>query len=744
MSAPTRNTPAPNREAAPARARQSHDAVARAALAYGGDWNPEQWDAATMDQDITLMQEAGVTLISLAIFSWARLEPVEGTYDLDWLVNLVDRLYEAGINVDLATGTASPPAWMATDYPDSLPVDANGVRLGFGSRQQYCPSSRAYRERSRALAGELARRLGDHPAVVLWHIGNEYGCHVHECFCDTCAQEFRTWLTSRHGDVAGLNRAWGTDFWSQRYGSVEQVTPPAAAPTFLNPAQLLDWRRFSDHQLLGCLTGEIEEIRAHSSVPITTNFMGALPWLDYRQWARHLDLISDDSYPDPGDPGAAAEIAWTGDLMRGLGDGAPWLLMEQAPGAVQWRERNATKRPGQFALWSLARLAHGADGVLQFQWRQSVRGAEAFHAAMVPHAGLATRAWREVLALGADLRRLAPVIGTRVVADVAVIVDWEWEWARAATVGPVNGDRTFAAARQWHRSLWEAGVAVDVVGPEADLSLYKVVVVPEPLVDEPGLTARLTDAAWRGTNVVITGPAGIVDTELSAVLGGYLGSLQDLLGVRVLEHTTAGVMADTPYPAVAERGEAAFRISRAVRTPGTESWFGLRPVTQHLATSTDLRGGGWAEIVGARSSHGAPYVGPPAPDLSTPGRVGDAEVVAVFDGRGAGYDLEGLPAITRRAVGAGAAWYLATDLDAPGRAELLTSIMALSGVTPVLPGLGDGVEAVRRGQFLFLLNHGDTSTLIEGVQGTDLLTGERVNGRLSLAARSSAVVDDGD
>lgn len=703
--------------------------------AYGADWSPEQWDAATIDRDITLMVEARVTLVSIGIFSWARLEPRPGVYDLDWLVDVVDRLHAAGIAVDLATGTASPPAWMATNHPESLPVTAEGVRLGFGSRQQYCPSSAVYRERSRALAAALAERLGSHPGVLMWHINNEYACHVHECFCDACAAGFRTWLLDRHGDIAGLNTAWGTDFWSQRYATIDEVHPPAAAPTFLNPGQVLDWRRFCDAQVRTCFEGELEEIRARSDRPVTTNFMGAFPWLDYHRWSPLLDLVSDDSYPDPADPGAAAELAFTGDLMRGLGGGAPWLCMEQSPGAVQWRSRNASKRPGQHLLWSLARVAHGADGILQFQWRQSQRGAETFHAAMVPHAGRASRTWHETLALGEMLERLGPVVGQPTHAQVAVVVDWESQWARDAAVGPTAGEATFGDARRWHRSLWEAGYAVDLVGVDDDLHGYGLVVVPGLVVDRPHLSAQLAAAADAGTHVIVAGPAAIVDDALGAVLGGYLGTLQDLLGVRVVDHQVAGVTADSFYPSHDERGPDVFRISRTVATPAVASWHGL--VAAELKGSTGLQGGRWAEVLaapltdrtGAYDAEAGPW--PLAEDV---------EVVATFDGSGAGLDLAGRPAVTRRRTGRGAAWYVATDLDAPSRATLLDAALDAAGVAPVLRGLPDGVEAQRRGDVLFLLNHASTAALVRGVEGIDLLTGLTVTDEIRLDGLGAAVI----
>lgn len=739
VSAPTQTpTQAPGPDAS-ARRRAPHELLGLTSPAYGGDYNPEQWDEVTFAEDLELMVEAGVNLVSLGIFSWARLEPREGTYDLDWLAEIVDRLHDAGIAVDLATATASPPAWMATDHPESLPVNADGVRLGFGSRQQYCPSSAVYRERSAALVRVLAERLGDHPGVVMWHIGNEYGCHVAECFCPACALAFRGWLAGRYGDVEHLNAAWGTDFWSQRYTSLEQVGSPAAMPTFRNPAQLLDWRRFSDHQLRSLMEAEARVLRETTNRPVTTNFMGDFPATDYWRWAAGLDIISDDSYPDPLDAAAAHEVAWAGDLMRGLAQGRPWILMEQAPGAVQWRARNSPKRPGQLLLWSLARVAHGADGVLQFQWRQSRQGAETFHSGMVPHAGRSSRTWDEVVATGRALGRLGPVLGQPVRAEAAVVLDWESQWAMSSAIGPVEPGERFKAARAWHRSLWEAGIATDVVSVGAELDPYRLIIVPEVFIDYPELARHLEQAATGGAQVVVVGPTGVVDAGGGAVLGGYLGSLRPLLGVRVTDHAAlSGPVGQEDSGG--SREALVNRLSRAVGTPAAETWAGLEAVGEPLrrvlnqmgSPAPDLRTGGWAEEVRIDQGPG---------EAEAAQGWEPAEVVAAFDGRGGGADLAGLPAITRRpATGSGAAWYVAGDLDAVSRSALLRLVCAHARLYPVMDGLPDGVEAQRRGEVLFLLNHGDRAAEVTGVVGTDLLSGEACTGHVVVAPRSALVV----
>ena len=715
-------------------------------IAYGGDWNPEQWDRETNLRDIERMVEAGVTLISLGIFSWASLEPEEGHYDLDWLADLIDRLHDAGISVDLANGTASPPAWMAQRYPQTLPVDARGVTLGFGSRQQYNPSSALFSQKACALTEAMARRFGDHPGVVMWHISNEYGCHTWESFDEESARAFRQWLLERYGTLEAINQAWGTAFWSQTYTDIEQIQPPRAMPTFHNPSQMLDWRRFSDWALRNLMIRERDVIRRYSDRPITTNFMGTFPLLDYRKWAPLCDIIADDSYPDPADPQAAHEIAWQGDVMRGLGNGAPWLLMEQSPGAVQWRSQNSPKRPGQFLLWTIARLAHGADGILQFQWRQSARGSETFHAGMVPHSGEDSSIWTDVVSTGQALKSLAPITGTRMSSRAAVVIDWESEWARHYAIGPISSENpadswgNFAPAKSWHQSLWEAGIATDVVGVDNDFSSYDLIILPAVFIDYPQMTHALRTAAERGAHIVITAPSGVVDSQLGAILGGYLGSLASLAGVKVVEHTTlTGPSQGRTYDA---RESSAYRISGAVETPAALNWCGIDTDNEALKrtielvgdAAKDLRSGRWAEKIVPTGEHQWRGLGE---GNSSAG----VECVAYFDGRGGGADLAGACALSRNQVGQGSVWYAATDFDALSRSVLVRMWASYARILPVFPDLPRGVEAQEREGFLFLLNHSDRAVELSGIVGKDLLSGSECTGHVVLAPRSALVVE---
>ncbi len=626
---------------------------------YGGDYNPEQWPRDVWDEDVRLMGEAGVNLVSLGIFAWARLEPREGEFDFEWLDTIVAKLHDAGISVDLATATASPPPWLTNTYPDVLPVTEDGVRLQVGSRQHYCPSSPTYRRLASRLVTMLANRYGSHPAVVLWHVNNEYGCHVSHCYCDVSATAFRAWLQAKYGTIESLNDTWGTAFWSQHYSSFDEVRTPSAAPTFRNPAELVDFDRFSSDELLACYRAEVAILRELTpDVPVTTNFMGFFRDADYWAWAREVDMVSDDCYPDPADPESPAYAAMTRDLMRSLRGGDSWLLMEQAPGAVNWRPSNSPKRPGEMRGYSMQAVARGADGVMFFQWRQSAAGAERFHSGMIPHSGTESRIWESVAALGAELPHLHPLIGEGVASKVAIVFEWDSWWAIEQPALPtalsyVQG--VFA----WYRRLWARNIVVDFVQARDDLSAYSVVIVPSLFSARPSSLANLAEVSRAGHQLVVTFQSGIVDENSRITDGGYLGALKDVLGISVEEFA--------PFAG------ADLRRQGAPRPIGS--------IAGELTGVSDVNT--WAEYV----------------------RVRDAVTLATFTGG----LVDGYPAITRRESesGSGAGWYVATMLGDAALDRLIQRLIDDAGIADFAIDSPDGVEVVHRGDRYFAINHTD-------------------------------------
>ncbi|AYL39948.1 beta-galactosidase (plasmid) [Streptomyces fungicidicus] len=658
-------------------------------LAFGGDYNPEQWPESVWDEDVRLMREAGVTMVSAGIFSWALLQPAPGVYDFGWLNRNLDLLHDAGIRVDLGTPTVVPPAWFYRAHPDALPVTEDGVRLEFGSRGAICHSNADYRAAAANITTKLAERYGDHPALAMWHVHNEYGVPVSACYCESCAAHFRRWLEREYGTVDGVNEAWGTAFWGQHYAAFDEINPPRRTPTVGNPAQALDYRRFADATMRENFTAERDILhRLSPGVPVTTNFMTALSQcdsVDYWAWGREADLVTNDHYLITDGRRTHVNLAMAADLTRSVAGGAPWLLLEHSTSGVNWQPRNPAKAPGQMARNSLAHVARGSDGAMFFQWRQSRRGAEKFHSAMLPHGGTETRVFREVTELGAAIDSLAPVRGTRTEADAAVLWDWHSWWAQNLDWRPSEDHDARERADAYYEALYDHHLTVDFAHPEADLSRYPLVVVPALYLMTEAAGSNLREYVENGGTLVVSYFSGIVDEHDAVHEGPYPGALRDVLGLTVEEFS----------PLL--RGER-------VRLDGPDG----------AGLDADV----WTEFVVPRG----------------------AETVWTYaDGLTAGR-----PAVTRHRLGEGTAWYVSTRLGAEGLATLLGRAAEDARIAP-RGDLPRDVEVVRRtgesGTFLFAINHTATDAKVPlETPGTELLTGERAAGRLAVPAGAVRVV----
>ncbi|MDB1087708.1 beta-galactosidase [Streptomyces sp. ACA25] len=658
-------------------------------LAYGGDYNPEQWPEEVWSEDVALMREAGVTMVSVGIFSWARLEPRDGEYDFGWLDRILAMLHEAGIRVDLATPTVVPPAWFYRAHPEALPVSREGVRWEFGSRGAICHSSPAYQEAAARITRALAERYAGHPALAMWHVHNEYGVPVLECYCETSAAHFRRWLHARHGTLDRLNEAWGTAFWGQAYGDWEEIQPPRLTPTTANPAQRLDFARFADDSALENFRRERDLLHALSpGVPVTTNFMVSptqCDTIDYWKWGREVDIVTNDHYLVAEDDRNHVNLSMAADLTRSVAGGRPWLLLEHSTSGVNWQPRGIAKRPGEMARNSLAHVARGSEGAMFFQWRASRAGAEKFHSAMLPHAGTDSRIWREVTELGRGLEALAPVRGTRTVADAAVVWDWESWWAQKLEWRPSEDLDARERAEAHYAALFDRHLTVDFVHPEGDLTGYPLVVVPALYLATAAAGANLRAFAEAGGTVVVSYFSGIVDAYDAVHPGPHPGVLRELLGLTVEEFQP-------------------LRSGESVRLTGPDG--------------AELTADTWAETVTARG----------------------AEPVWLYaDGPAAGR-----PAITRHRLGEGTAWYVSARLGTSG----LDTVLAAASADAGLPGrdhLPHDLELVRRsgerGEYLFAINHADTDAKIPlPAPGTELLTGETTGGPLVVPAGAVRVV----
>lgn len=660
-------------------------------ILYGADYNPEQWPESFWLDDMRLMKKAYVNMMSINIFSWALLQPEQRRYEFDQLDRIMNMLAEHGIAVDLATATATPPTWMSRLYPDMRPVTRDGKRLNHGSRQHFCPNSVDYRREAAELVRRLAERFRSHPALKMWHINNEYGDHISSCYCDRCAVAFREWLLSRYQTLDRLNFVWGTRFWSQYYYDWDDILPPRITPASNNPTQSLDYFRFMSDSLLACYLTEADILREITpDVPVTTNYIVSFKAIDYFSWARHLDIISFDNYPATTTP--EWEVALRHDLMRSLKHGQPHLVMEQTPSQLNWMPQNPHMRPGRLRLQSMQAIAHGADGIMYFQWRQSKAGSEKFHSAIVPHEGSEHgRIFRQVTQIGVELERIShDVVGSRITSHVAILMDWQNWWAVEYQPGPSNRLQYWEEIKSHYHALHRCNVAVDIVSPDDDLSGYRLVIAPLLYMLRQGVAENLERFVAQGGLLLTTFFSGIVDQNDHVVLGGYPAELRRLLGLYVEEFD--------PW------------------VEGLENSVVIKEGPLQGSYACFL----WGELV----------------------HLEGANVMGVF----ANDYYAGEPALTMHQFGEGKAYYLATHGNEELLARLAYQLCREVNVQPIL-GVKDGLEVTQRQRtdgtnVYFLLNHGErpVEVLLPGGNYRSLLTGKDLAGSTEIAALDVCVL----
>ncbi len=630
-------------------------------LYFGADYNPEQWPRESWSDDIRQMQDLGVNMVTLGVFSWALLEPREGVYEFGWLDEIVGLLHDGGIRIDMATATASTPAWLTEAYPSVAAINREGVRLSHGGRQHYSPSSQVYREKSLHLVEQMASRYATHPALEMWHVNNELGCHTPHCYGDEAAERFRLWLKEKYASVDELNARWHTKFWSQSYGSFEEVNPPSltSAGTFSNPGHFHDFMHFSSDQLLELFVGERDTIRRFDdSHPITTNFMSMrhISAMDYWKWAKEVDFISTDHYAETDNPHAHVELAFEADLTRGFAKGKPWLLMEHSPAAVNWQPRNAPKDSSETLRHAMSHIARGSNGVMFFQFKQSQGGSERFHSAMVPHVGEDSRVYRSMKELGSRVAELDAVASTSTTsADVAMVLDYHSWWALQQPNLP-SVDLNYAATiHSWYATAHDVGISIDFIDPDSPLDQwreYKAVFLPMlHIVDEARFNT--IDAYVQGGGHILTSYfSGVADSTLAVHLGGYGGSLMS---------TTCGL-----------------RIEEFVPLREGES----------LVLSNGWSASLWSEK---------------AEPLT-------AEVIARYTTRGI---ASSSAAVAKNKRGSGEAWYVGTKLDQGAQRLLMEQFVDSLHIER--KGNSD-LEVVERGDQRVVINHTMESAELDGLE----------------------------
>lgn len=647
---------------------------------HGADYNPDQWLHAkeVWDEDMQLMKEANCNEMTVGIFSWATLEPEEGKFDFSFLDEIIDKIYKNDGRVVLATPSGARPRWLTEKYPEVLRVREDGHRNRFGARHNHCYTSPAYREKVRIINTKLAERYGKHPAVIAWHVSNEYGG---ECYCELCEQEFREFLRKRYeNDIEKLNLAYWSYFWSHKYTSFEEIEFPGENGENSIHGLNLDFRRFVSYQTTDFMNAEIEAIRAVCpDIPITTNMMPGFYDINYYEMAKELDVISWDSYPSwhsGTQTDTACKAAFWHDFFRSL-KSRPFMLMESAPGLVDWKSYNKLKRPGMDRLQSLQAVAHGSDTVQYFQWRKGRGSSEKFHGAVVDHVGTSdTRVFKAVQSTGATLKAIDEVCGSMVNARVAIIYDWENRWALEDSKGFVRKDKKYeTTCIEYYKAFWKRGIAVDVINSHGNFEKYDLVVAPMLYMTDDDTIQRIMKFVEKGGTFYATYTLGMVDDTDLCHLGGFPAKgLKDVFGIWNEE-------IDTLYPN--EKVEV---------------------------------------VIGEKTYEGKDY----SELIHSKG----AEVLATYNSE----FYAGMPAATVNSYGKGKAYYQAFRDTGAFWDDMASRILAELGIESTLKvDLPEGVCAHKRGadgvEYLFVQNYSEVPVedIVVGEGYVDMETGESVS-----------------
>lgn len=669
-------------------------------LLHGGDYNPDQWirTPEIWEEDMRLMKRAHCNAVTLGIFAWSALEPREGKFTFDWLDRVMEHLAENEIKVIMSTPGGSKPAWLSRAYPEACRVNVDGSRQPHGKRHNHCRTSPVYREKCRIINAKIAQQYKNHPSLVLWHVSNEY--NGEDCHCDLCYAAFRTWLKERYNhDLDRLNHAYWSSFWSHTYPDWDFIVPTDHGVHAL----MLDWERFKTAQTIDFFKDESAPLREITpEVPVTTNFMNHCHTLDYGAFAKAVDVVSWDSYPFWHEEGSDVDVgvvtALRHDQCRAMHGGKPFILMESVPSVPSQNRVKKRKEPGMHMLSSLQAVAHGSDSVLYFQWRKSRGCLEKFHGAVVDHDGREdTRVFREVTELGQKLEKLDAVVGARTKAEVAVIQDWENEWAHKFGSRVYLGDNVKyrEVCTSHYRSFWEAGVPVDVIDQLADLSGYKLVVLPMAYMLRPGFADKLKRFVEEGGTAVTTYWSGIVDETDLCCLGGVPGQgLRAVFGVREEE---------------------------------SQSYFPYESVTVRLEDGNPLEMNGTYR----------------AKETCSVIHAEGAEVLATY----ADQYYAGTPAVTMKPFGKGRAYYMAARLEQSFHDGFYARLIRDRSLKRALEAdLPEGVTAQMRSnggrEIIFVMNfHPEPKTVTLYSEYSDLLADEPVDSNLHLDAYGVRILE---
>ncbi|MEN8906343.1 MAG: beta-galactosidase [Clostridiales bacterium] len=673
-------------------------------IMYGGDYNPDQWSESIWDEDIRLFKLANIDIVTLPVFSWAKLQPSEDSYNFGWLDKIMEKMASNNIKVCCATSTAAQPSWMSKKFPDVLPVDINGIKRKHGGRTNFCPNSKNYRKFSVRLATKLSERYKNNPSLLVWHIGNEY---INICYCENCAKAFRKWLKQKYKNVEEVNKKWNMNFWGHTIYSWDEIDSVSnltemGRDTFSGhdrditafQGMALDYKRFMSDSVFECYLGEYNAIKKLTpNIPITTNLMGFFKPLNYQKWSKKMDIISLDNYPYPNEDSSIAALKHS--LMRGLKNGEPFMFMEQSPSQVNWQPVNSLKKPGVMRLQSYQAIAHGSETVMFFQLRRSLGACEKLHGAVIDHVGHEnTRVFRECSHLGKELTKLGDKIsGSRIYSKVAILIDWENWWAVEYSSGLTIHLNYINQIEKYYKTIHNMNISVDIISLEDKFENYDVIISPVLYMIKENVSKLLESYVNNGGTFITTFFSGLVDENDLVTTKGYPGELRKLLGIWVEEIDA------------------------------------ILPTENNTMLINE-------KLIGFKKSYTCNTIC----DIL---HLENAKALAEY-----GNDFyKGMPVLTKNQFGKGVAYYIASDPEEDFLKDFFTDLFSKIDIkTPFTADEGLEITQRKKGSkvYTFILNHNNTKSRIslDDKKYIDLLTDEEFSNEIIIDSKDVKILEN--
>ncbi len=653
----------------------------------GVDYYPDQTPESLWAEDARMIAEAGFNNVRIAEFAWALMEPSEGRFDFAWLHRAVEILHTHNIAVILGTPSAAPPPWLSAKYPEVFEVNAQGQRLHPGGRRFTCPTNQTYRRLSLAVATAMAIEFAQPPGIVGWQIDNELTLGSSpRCYCDFCQAGFQAWLRAKYGTLDNLNRTWGTVFWSQNYSDFSQIPAPLPSGADPNPGLALDYDRYQSYANTSFLEEQLTMLRRECPKHfVTTNNVGLpLDTIDMRSLYANLDFVAFDNYPgffethlrQRGQTGPLLSnviptaVAVGHDFARCV-KGKPFMIMEEQSGKAGQPTFSPQPEKGQVRLWTYQAVAHGANGMNYFRWDTATFGAEEYWHGMLNHDRSKSPAFDEIVQTVKELKTLGPeLLNSQYVADAALYFDYDCSWA--LKIQPGHYALSYAdQITAWYGAISPSHTGIDVIGPGADLSRYKIVFAPVVYVLSEAQAERIRAYVRNGGVFVTNFRLGAKTESTQMVLTPLPGLLRDIMGVTVADYVPI------------YSGKPGVKFSSLLSGPDGEC-------------------GLWADVL----------------------QPAGAEVLGTYTSA----SYAGRPAVTMNSFGKGKAIYVGADLTAPSLSRVLQSLAASAGVkAPFAVPAGVEMTVRRSGNqtWTFCLNHSaEVKTIKIPRPVTDVVSGE--------------------